>query len=99
MKKRKTAAMVSGLISACVLACTPIAGMSASADIVYGDANGNGSVEIADAVLVMQSLSNPSMYGTQGADPSHLTADGADRADVSERGNGVTNKDALAIQK
>jgi len=91
--------MVSGLISACVLACTPIAGMSASADIVYGDANGNGSVEIADAVLVMQSLSNPSLYGTQGTDPSRLTADGSDRADVNERGNGITNKDALAIQR
>lgn len=100
MKNKKSTAMISGLISACVLACAPIAGMSASAaDIVYGDANGNGTVEIADAVLIMQSLSNPSLYGTKGSDPSHLTDEGSDRADVSERGNGITNKDALAIQR
>ena len=100
MKNKKTAAMISGLISACVLACAPIAGMSASAaDIVYGDANGNGTVEIADAVLIMQSLSNPSLYGKNGTDPSHITEEGSDRGDVSERGNGITNKDALAIQR
>ncbi|MGB4092798.1 MAG: carbohydrate-binding domain-containing protein [Ruminococcus flavefaciens] len=100
MRNKNTASLVSGFISACVLACAPIAGMSASAaDIVYGDANGNGNVEIADAVLIMQSLSNPSSYGTQGSDPTHLTAEGADRGDVSERGNGITNKDALSIQR
>ena len=92
MKNKKSTAMISGLISACVLACAPIAGMSASAaDIVYGDANGNGTVEIADAVLIMQSLSNPSKF--------QISEQGKANADCSNVGDGITNGDALAIQK
>ena len=40
MKKRNSKVLVSGLISACVLACMPVAGMmsaSAAEDIVYGE--------------------------------------------------------------
>ena len=102
MKKRNTKAVVSGIISACVLACAPVAGMisaNAADDILYGDANCDNTVNMADAVLVMQSLANPSTYGTSGTSKDHITEKGQDNGDVSDRGDGLTNKDALAIQK
>ena len=99
MKKGKTAAIVSSLISACVLSCVPFANINAAADKIYGDANLNGQVDMGDAVLVMQSIANPSVYGKNGTGPNHITEEGSDMADVNERGNGITNKDALAIQK
>ncbi len=64
--------------------------------ILYGDANGDGQVNMADAVLVMQCVSNPDVYGLgkeKGIKPEDEV-----KADVD--GNpGITNKDALAIQK
>ena len=62
-----------------------------------GDANGDGTTDLADAVLIMQALSNPSKYGTDGSAEKHITNEGFLRADVD--GGGVTNMDALAIQK
>ena len=58
-------------------------------NIFYGDANVNGKVNISDAVLIMQSISNPSEY--------NLSEQGRKNADVVD-GDGVTNVDALAIQ-
>ncbi|MBR1823603.1 MAG: glycoside hydrolase family 9 protein [Ruminococcus sp.] len=66
---------------------------------VYGDANCDGSVSIADAVLIMQSLANPSKFGLQGNSDDKITDQGYANADCSNIGDGVTNKDALAIQK
>ena len=60
-------------------------------DVLYGDSNCSGDVDIADAVLIMQTLSNPAKY--------KLTAQGEANADCYNVGDGVTNKDALAIQK
>ena len=51
---------------------------------------------MADAVLVMQSIGNPDKYG-KGADDG-LTEQGEKNADV-DGAPGITNKDALAIQK
>ncbi|MBR1824204.1 MAG: lysophospholipase [Ruminococcus sp.] len=68
-------------------------------DIIYGDANLDGDVSVADAVLIMQSLANPDKFGTDGSNEDHLTNEGAKNADVSGNGDGVTGKDALAIQK
>lgn len=62
-----------------------------------GDANGDGTVDLSDAVLIMQSLANPSRYGVNGSDDNHITEEGCYRADVD--GDGVTNMDALTIQK
>ncbi|MBQ1519437.1 MAG: cellulase family glycosylhydrolase [Ruminococcus sp.] len=59
--------------------------------VVYGDANCDGKVDLSDAVLIMQTLSNPSKY--------QLTEQGKANADCSGDGDGVTNSDALAIQK
>jgi hypothetical protein len=58
---------------------------------VYGDADLNGEVTINDAVNVMSAVANPEKYS--------LTAQGADNADVNSRGDGISNMDALAIQK
>ena len=54
---------------------------------------------MSDAVLIMQSLSNPDKYGLKGSDPSHITDQGLKNADCYNTGDGVTNNDALAIQK
>ena len=62
-----------------------------SGDVVYGDANSDNKVDIADAVLIMQSLSNGDVY--------KLSAAQMDAADVYNRGDGVTSADALSIQK
>lgn len=60
-------------------------------DVTWGDANDDEDVNMADAVLIMQTIANPDKYT--------LTKDGAAKADVSGNNDGITNKDALAIQK
>lgn len=59
------------------------------AEPVWGDANCDGKADMADAVLIMQVLSNPDKY--------KLTEQGRLNADTD--GNGITSGDALAIQK
>ena len=65
---------------------------------LFGDANCDGQVDLADAVLIMQSLANPNKYGTSGTDEHHLTKEGSANADVEGNGNGITTNDAQAIQ-
>ena len=60
-------------------------------EIIWGDANDDGAVSLADAVLIMQALSNPNEYS--------LSETGEINADVSNHGDGVTASDALVIQK
>lgn len=67
--------------------------------IVYGDANCNGEVRLNDAVLIMQSIGNPDVYGINGSDKTHITEKGVNNGDVANRGDGLTNADALSIQK
>lgn len=59
-------------------------------DVVYGDADLNGVVEIADVVAIMTHCS--STGGT-------LSPEAMNNADVYQRGDGVGNMDALAVQK
>ena len=61
-----------------------------------GDANCDNDVNMADAVLIMQYLSNPDIYGVGKADG--ITEKGLENADVYGN-DGVTNADALAIQE
>lgn len=68
-------------------------------DVMYGDSNCDGQIDMSDAVLIMQSLSNPDKYGLKGTDPTHITEDGMKNADCYNVGDGVTNQDALAVQK
>ena len=58
---------------------------------LWGDANCDGYADLSDAVLIMQSIANPDQYA--------LSPQGNVNADVNENGNGITGKDALAIQK
>ena len=68
-------------------------------DILYGDANCNENVDLSDAVLILQSQANPDKYGVNGTDENHITEDGMTNADCCDPGDGVTAKDALAVQK
>ncbi len=65
----------------------------------WGDANCDGEVRLNDAVLVMQAIGNPDVYGISGSSKTHITEQGMLNGDVNEAGNGLTNLDALAIQK
>ena len=71
--------------------------VSSDTEGLRGDANCDTQVNMADAVLIMQSIANPDKYGE--GKPEGLTAQGAKNADVEGEGDGVTNKDALLIQK
>ena len=62
-----------------------------------GDANCDGIVNIADAVLVMQVATNPDKYDI-GKSSKSITAIGWANGDVNESGS-LTNQDALLIQK
>lgn len=57
--------------------------------IIEGDANCDNEVNMADAVIIMQSLANPDKYT--------LSERGKKNADTNK--DGITNTDALNIQK
>lgn len=69
---------------------TTTATTSGEDDKVLGDANTDGEVTIADAVLIMQAISNSDEY--------QISEKGQDLADIYNRGDGITNNDALVIQ-
>ena len=60
-------------------------------NVLYGDANCDGKVTVADAVSILQHIALREKY--------ELTPQGLNNADVNLRGNGVTPQDALSIQK
>ena len=66
---------------------------------VWGDTNCDGTVELADAILVMQCLANPNKYGEGGSYEKALTAQGRINADVDKSTVGLTSNDALRIQE
>lgn len=67
--------------------------------VIYGDADCDGKIFLNDAVLIMQAIGNPDVYGINGSDESHITAQGKINGDVANTGDELTNADALAIQK
>nr|AEV58914.1 scaffoldin C [Ruminococcus flavefaciens] len=67
--------------------------------IVRGDANCDGVVELADAILIMQSLANPDKYGVGGKADKPITDQGKLNGDVDDDVVGLTANDALKIQK
>lgn len=90
MKKFNKAIITS--FSAAVLSAISLTAVSAgAADVLYGDANCDGFVNIADATAIVQSIANPDKYS--------LSDEGKDNADVYQRGDGITGLDAFAIQK
>ena len=65
---------------------------------VWGDVNDDGSVDMSDVVLIMQSLANPNKYGLNGSDKNHITSNGLYSGSVVKRNGSVTTEDALEIQ-
>lgn len=61
-----------------------------------GDANSDGTVDIADAVMIMQALANPNKYGLNGTDARCIKKRGKSLADMN--GDGITVLDAQLIQ-
>lgn len=66
---------------------------------LWGDANNNGKLEIADAVLIMQAVANADGYGVGGTNKDCLTPQGKVNADCYQPGSDLTSMDALAVQK
>ncbi|OPZ21112.1 MAG: hypothetical protein BWZ04_01292 [Firmicutes bacterium ADurb.BinA205] len=64
-------------------------------DGLTGDANVDGDMDISDAVMVMQSLANPDIYGAN--KENGITYQGIKNADTNK--DGITNIDALNIQR
>jgi hypothetical protein len=64
---------------------------------IVGDANYDGGVDLSDAVIIMQSIANPDKYGVNGSSQYHIPENGTICGDMD--GDGLTNADALAIQK
>ena len=64
---------------------------TAKAKALYGDANCDGEVDISDAVLVKQYLAAPKKYT--------ISAQGLKNADVNNSDDGLTELDAIDIQK
>ncbi|MBQ6168461.1 MAG: hypothetical protein IJK30_00745, partial [Ruminococcus sp.] len=56
-----------------------------------GDTNCDGTVELADAILIMQSLANPNKYT--------ISEQGKLNGDVDDSTVGLTSNDALKIQE
>lgn len=81
---------------------TPISGemlkhIDSYSHILSGDANCDGSVDLSDAVMIMQSIANPSKY--QLSEQGNLNADCTSKISLNKSGDGVTNMDALTIQQ
>lgn len=60
-------------------------------EIYYGDIDMNGEITISDAVEILSNVSNSEKYP--------LNSEQLDRADVYQRGDGLSNMDALSVQK
>ncbi|WP_295091647.1 carbohydrate-binding domain-containing protein [Ruminococcus sp.] len=101
MKKNGLKKIFAGLSAACVTAAAiPFFSYAAETTVstIVGDANCDGSVDMSDAVMIMQALSNPNKYGRGGTDKNAITEQGWINADCNGANDGVSNNDALAIQ-
>ena len=84
-----------------ILSCSAVTA-TANADNnenLIGDANCDSELSMADAVLIMQSIANPAKFGIDGTAENRITEQGQKNADITGDNDGVTNSDALAIQK
>lgn len=66
---------------------------SSNDEVLYGDANCNGTVEIADAVYILQGIADPSNKDYK------LSEIGRNNSDCYKPGSGTDAQDALAIQQ
>ena len=97
MKHRSFKQWTVALSAITIMAAVPA--ITSNAASLWGDANCDNNVNMADVVLIMQSLVNPDKFGINGSETTHITRAGMDNADVEQSGNGITNNDALSIQK
>ena len=101
MKNLTLKKFLAGMSSACVIASalplSPLAQTASAetadttASYLPGDANLNGTLEIDDAVKIMSYVTNKDQYP--------LSEAALNNADVYQRGDGISNMDALAVQK
>ncbi len=101
MKSNGLKKLFAGLSAACLAAAAmPAVSFAAETEVskVVGDANCDGGVDMSDAVMIMQALSNPNKYGRGGTDKTAITDQGWQNADCNGANDGVSNNDALAIQ-
>ena len=91
MSTASTSLTTSGTTTTTASAAATTASASAGKVTLIGDANCDKKVTVADAVAILQSLANKDKFG--------LTPEGAANADCCDVGDGVTAKDALAIQR
>ena len=70
--------------------------ISKNNEVLKGDSNCDGIVDMADVVLIMQALANPNKYGIDGTAEHHLIEQGKLNGDMD--GDGLTVGDAQAIQ-
>ena len=91
--KKLLAVLSSAALAAAVLpaAASVQAADTAAVSTLLGDANSDGKVSVADAVTILQFIANKDKY--------NLTGQLLDNADVYNRGDGVTARDALTIQR
>ncbi|MCM1529224.1 MAG: cellulase family glycosylhydrolase [Alistipes sp.] len=59
--------------------------------VLYGDANCDGTIDIADATMILQYIGNGDKY--------KISEAGKKNADCCDPGSGITALDALAVQK
>jgi mannan endo-1,4-beta-mannosidase len=78
---------------------TAATAVTSSKDFKMGDVNCDGTEDMSDVVLLMQSLANPDKYGANGTDKNHITAQGQLNGDADKTSNGLTSNDALEIQR
>ena len=101
MKKICLKKLVAGITATCLAAAAmPVVSLAAEAKVstLVGDANCDGGVDMADAVMIMQALANPNKYGVSGSDERAITDQGWINADCNGENDGVSTNDALAIQ-
>ena len=79
-----------------ILTCNATAPEDKS-ELRIGDTNGDGEIDLADAIMIMQALCNPNRYGVNGTADKHITLEGWKRGDVDS--DGLTVGDALSIQE
>ena len=101
MKSNGLKKLVAGISAACIAAAAmPVMSFAAETTVstLVGDANCDGGIDMSDAVMIMQALSNPNKYGRGGTDKNAITDQGWINADCNGANDGVSNNDALAIQ-
>ena len=102
MKNNGLKKLIAGLSAACLAAAAmPFMSFAAETEEVstkVGDSNCDGGVDMSDAVMIMQALSNPNKYGRGGTDKNAITDQGWINADCNGANDGVSNNDALAVQ-